>query len=91
MIPSPRHAWMALAEMLSIHRAMTLAVISTLCAATTNGIIRTLSGGVHPFGIVFFRSLIGLLIFVPVIGRIGFARLKPRGSASNWCAAAFMG
>jgi drug/metabolite transporter (DMT)-like permease len=78
MTPSPRRAWIALAEMPNIHRAMILAVVSTLCAATTNGIIRTLSGEMHPFEIVFFRSLIGLLIFVPVIGRIGFARLKPR-------------
>jgi drug/metabolite transporter (DMT)-like permease len=54
---------------------MILAVVFTLCAATTNGIIRTLSGEMHPFEIVFFRSLIGLLIFVPVIGRIGWGAL----------------
>jgi drug/metabolite transporter (DMT)-like permease len=78
MTPSPRRAWIALAAMPGIHRAMILAVISTICAALNNGIIRTLSGEMHPFEIVFFRCLLGVLIFVPIIGRLGFARLKPR-------------
>ncbi len=67
---------MALAALPGIHRAMILAVASTICAAVTNGIIRSLSGEMHPFEIAFFRCLLGVLIFVPIIGRIGFARLK---------------
>ncbi len=69
---------MLLAVRPGTHRAMVLAVVSTVCAATTNGIIRSLSAEMHPFEIAFFRCLLGVLIFVPIIWRIGFARLRTR-------------
>ena len=89
MIPSPRRVWMLFAAWPGTHRAMVFAVVSTVCAATGNGIIRSLSGEMHPFEITFFRCVLGVLIFVPIIWRIGLARVKTDGSASNWCAAAF--
>ena len=78
MIPSPRRVWMLFAAWPGTHRAMVFAVVSTVCAATGNGIIRSLSGEMHPFEITFFRCVLGVLIFVPIIWRIGLARVKTR-------------
>jgi len=56
-------------------RGMLLMLVSTLCMAGMNGVIRHLTAEVHPFEIAFFRNFVSVLLFVPLIMRRGFAPL----------------
>jgi drug/metabolite transporter (DMT)-like permease len=57
-------------------RGMLLMLISTLCMAGMNGVIRYLTAELHPFEIAFFRNFFSVLLFVPLVMRRGFAPLR---------------
>ena len=56
-------------------KAILLVVGASASAATMHNIVRylTVEEGLHAFEVAFFRSFFGLIIFVPVIARHGFA------------------
>ena len=51
---------------------------SALCFALMTGVIRHVSGELHPFEIAFFRSLFGLLFMLPWVARTGLGALGTR-------------
>ena len=53
-------------------------VFATFSLSVMLGIIRHLSFELHPFVVVFFRSLFGLVILLPVILRAGLEPLRTR-------------
>lgn len=59
-------------------KAILLVVGASASAATMHNLIRymTVEEGLHPFEVAFFRSFLGLIIFVPVIARHGFGLLR---------------
>jgi len=59
-------------------RGMAFMLVSAVASAALNATARHLSAELHPLEIVFFRSLFGFLIFVPVFVRSGFAPLRTR-------------
>jgi len=56
--------------------ALACMLLSTLLIASMHGSVRGLSGELHPFVIVFFRNLFGLIAIVPLILRAGVTSLK---------------
>lgn len=50
--------------------------VSTVCFTTMHTMVRHISEELHPFQLAFFRSLFGLLVFLPVLLRHGFAPFK---------------
>lgn len=53
-----------------------LMLFATLCAAGMAGIVRHLSGELHPFEIAFFRIFFGLVVLLPWFIAKGLAPLK---------------
>jgi len=49
---------------------------ATLLLASMHGMVRMLSFDLHPFIIVFFRNLFGLLTVMPLLAKVGFSTLK---------------
>lgn len=60
------------------HRGMAFMLLSTLAFMMMNGIIRHLSDDLHPFEVSFFRSLFGLIFFLPLLVRLKFEPLRTR-------------
>ena len=65
-------------NMSATHRGMAFMLLSALVFMTMNGAIRHLSDDLHPFEISFFRSLFGLIFFLPLLVRQRFAPLRTR-------------
>lgn len=59
-------------------RAVLLMLGATLMLASMHGLVRLLSSDMHPFMIVFFRNLFGLVAILPLLLRAGFGSLKTR-------------
>lgn len=59
-------------------RGMALLVIATLSFAGMQSCVRLVSHDLHPFEIGFFRSLFGLLVFIPFLIRVGLEPLRTR-------------
>ena len=57
-------------------RAIALGIVSTVCAAITNGLIRDLSSEVHPLEIAFFRCLFGVFVLAAFLTRGGWSPLR---------------
>lgn len=57
-------------------RGMILMALSTLCFACMQMLARWTSQGMHPFEIVFFRTLFAFPIFLPLFLHYGFGVLK---------------
>ncbi len=62
----------------NVVRGMVFMLLSTFGFAGMNVSIRNLSAEMHPFEIAFFRSVFGLLFFVPILIRHGRAILRTR-------------
>ncbi|MFK8082532.1 MAG: DMT family transporter [Granulosicoccus sp.] len=60
----------------TVSRAVTLTLGSTLMLASMHGLVRFLSSDMHPFMIVFFRNLFGLVAVMPLLLRAGVGSLK---------------
>ncbi len=60
-----------------VHGALWM-VGAGLCFAVMTGLIRYVSGGLHPFEIVFFRNLFGLAALTPWFLRVGRTGLATR-------------
>lgn len=58
------------------NRAVIFMVGSTLMLASMHGLVRQLSSDLHPFVIVFFRNLFGLVVVFPLLLREGLGSLK---------------
>ncbi|MBX2826179.1 MAG: DMT family transporter [Gammaproteobacteria bacterium] len=56
--------------------ALLCMLLSTLLIASMHGSVRGLGGELHPFVIVFFRNLFGLIAVAPLILRAGVSSLK---------------
>lgn len=57
-------------------RAVVLMLGATLMLASMHGLVRLLSSDMHPFMIVFFRNLFGLVAVMPLLLRAGIGSLK---------------
>ena len=57
-------------------RGMAWMLLSTLAFMAMNGTTRYLAGQIHPFEISFFRSVFGLLFFLPLLLRQGWRPLR---------------
>ncbi len=51
-------------------------VVATLLAAFMQVAVRRLSAELHPFVILFFRNLLGMFMFLPLVMGNGFSLLK---------------
>ena len=51
-------------------------VLATIILSSMHGMVRYVGEGMHPFVIIFFRSLFGFLFTLPLIIRLGRAGLK---------------
>lgn len=51
-------------------------LLSTIVLACMHGMVRAISTDLHPFVIVFFRNLFGLVVIVPLLMRHGLSSLK---------------
>lgn len=58
------------------YRGMAFMLLSTLSFTLMNGVIRHLSGDLHPFEIYFFRSLFGVVFFLPLLVREGIEPMR---------------
>ena len=61
-----------------VPRAIGLMVFATFSLSVMLGVIRYMSFELHPFEVVFFRNLFGLVILVPLILRAGMSPLRTR-------------
>jgi S-adenosylmethionine uptake transporter len=62
-----------------IVQAALLMMGGAACVAIQNAMIRTVSADIHPFEIVFFRNLFGLVAILPAMGgAAGFSLLRTR-------------
>ena len=61
-----------------VPRAIDLMVFATFSLSVMLGIIRHMSFELHPFEVVFFRNLFGLVILAPLILRAGISPLRTR-------------
>ena len=52
--------------------------MSGIAAAAANGGIHHIAVELHPFIVTFFRNLIGILVLLPLLARVGIASLKPK-------------
>ena len=57
-------------------RAVMLMLGATLMLASMHGLVRQLSSDMHPFMIVFFRNLFGLVAVLPLLLQAGLGSLK---------------
>ncbi len=62
--------------MTPVTRGLYLMLIATLALATMHGIVRYLSQDLHPFVIVFFRNVFGLLAILPLLASHGLKTLR---------------
>ncbi len=60
----------------AVVRGMALIAVSALCFAAMHGLIRHVTGDLHPFEAAFFRNLFGLLFFLPWFARVGLRPLR---------------
>ena len=51
---------------------------ATLLLACMHGLIRDISQNLHPFVVVFFRNLFGLLVICPLLFRVGIGSLRTK-------------
>ena len=56
-----------------------LAIFSGLALMANGAVAKQLGGELHPFVIVFFRSVLMAAIMVPLFARKGYAQIKPQG------------
>jgi len=63
---------------LSAVKGMGFMLATALFAAVLNTIVRHISTDLHPFEIGFFRAFFGLVFFVPLFLRYGFASLRTK-------------
>jgi drug/metabolite transporter (DMT)-like permease len=59
-------------------RAIGLMVFATFILSVMLGVIRYMSFDLHPFEVVFFRNLFGLIVLLPLILRTGTSPLRTR-------------
>ena len=59
-------------------RGMALMFVSGLAGSAANGAIHHIAVDLHPFIVTFFRNLIGLLVLLPLLLRVGLIGLRPR-------------
>lgn len=57
-------------------RGMALMLLSALTTQSMNAMIRWLSSDIHPFEMVFFRTVFGVLVFAPLFFRRGLEPLR---------------
>lgn len=57
---------------------MVLMLVSGMAGSAANGAIHQLAVELHPFIVTFFRNLIGLLVLLPLLLRVGLVGLRPR-------------
>lgn len=62
----------------NVRHGLALMVLSGIAAAAANGGIHHVAAELHPFIVTFFRNLIGILVLVPLLMRVGLASLKPK-------------
>lgn len=62
-------------DLSSASRGILLMVVSTVCFSIMHTAVRHLSAELHPLQIVFFRNLFGMILFLPLVLRGGFAFL----------------
>ena len=63
----------------SVLKAIGLMAFATACAAGMNILVKQLSIDLHPYVIVFFRSLFGLIVLLPLLLRsVGMSQLKTK-------------
>ncbi len=77
------------AEMSGATRGILLMLAATLLAACMNAVARHVSEGVHPYMIVFFRSLFGLVFLSPFILRSGIVVFRTRRFGGHLTRGAF--
>jgi hypothetical protein len=65
--PMPARAWAAL-----------LKLLGSSCSAVQLSAIRIASATLHPFEIALFRNLVGFLVILPFLGRLGQHALRRR-------------
>ena len=59
-------------------RGIALMVTSSAMFGGMAGIVRHLSGDIHPFEAAFFRNFFGLIMFLPILAKVGLAPLRTR-------------
>jgi drug/metabolite transporter (DMT)-like permease len=59
-------------------QAALLMVLAAACVAVQNGLIRTASGEIHTFEVVFFRNLFGLAAMLPLLSGMGLGMFRAR-------------
>lgn len=59
-------------------RAALLMVLGSACVAIQLSALRIVMSSLHPFEVVFFRNLVGILVIVPFLGRLGWYTLRTR-------------
>ncbi|MFK8075757.1 MAG: DMT family transporter, partial [Granulosicoccus sp.] len=57
-------------------RAVIFMLGATVMLASMHGLVRLLSSDMHPFIIVFFRNLFGLVVVLPLLLKAGLSSLK---------------
>src|SRR5919106_6955543 len=67
--------WNALSPLV---RAALLMLLGSSCVAVQLSAIRIASATLHPFEIALFRNLVGLLVILPFLGRLGLHTLRTR-------------
>jgi len=65
-------------ELSPLVRAALLMLLGSSCVAVQLSAIRIASATLHPFEIALFRSLVGFLVILPFLGRLGLHTLRIR-------------
>ncbi|MBI1779590.1 MAG: DMT family transporter [Proteobacteria bacterium] len=60
--------------------AALLIAVAAASGALMNALVRLLAADLHPFEIAFFRNFFGLIAVLPLLGSMGFVRLRLRNS-----------
>jgi S-adenosylmethionine uptake transporter len=63
-------------ELSPLVRAALLMLLGSSCVAVQLSAIRIASATLHPFEIVLFRNLVGFLVILPFLGRLGLHTLR---------------
>ena len=63
-------------------RAALLMLLGSACVAIQLSALRIVSADLHPFEIVLFRNLVGILLILPFLGRLGWYTLRTRRAGS---------
>jgi drug/metabolite transporter (DMT)-like permease len=66
------------ADLSPLVRAALLMLLGASCVAVQLTAIRIASATLHPFEIVLFRNLVGFLVILPFLGRLGWHTLRIR-------------